>query len=266
MRGSTVPSRYQRLCIFQNIGKRDDQVTGRLPRSRPLFNTAANTQAQVYFSSADDNVNRITCTSVDIPAPAPPEKSKFRIRGISDDLYIDRSEENFKSTSQATLTSTGNRSAIPTQNLKAKAALGYAFEGETITTIPYVSFYQSITDTFGKPQSTDPASNVAAGMLFTSNVYGLISQTISAKPQYLLNTKDHSEIGSLRLIYTPYTGFTNAPNLNLFQQLPFFPTLSAQIQFDLDSMPASMEIAEMIQSKACSTRISCDQAPASDWR
>jgi len=63
----------------------------------------------------------------------------------------------------------------------------------------------------------------------------VVNHVISAKPQYLLNTKDHSEIGSLRLSYTPYTFFAgDTPNLNFFQPVIYSPLpLYASILFDL---------------------------------
>jgi hypothetical protein len=222
-------------ALFKQLTKETAKAQPVYKEAASLSNEDADKQAAIYFSSPANIDARIVCTATDIPSPPPPETSKFRVRGISDDLYIDRSDEKaFKATSQATLTSTGDRSTTPTQTLKTKGAIGYAFEGDTIAAIPYFSFYQSVTDTFGKPQSTDPTSNVAAGMLFNSRFStGQINNVINAKPQFFVNTKDHSEIGSLRLSYTPYTSFLDSPNLNLFQQLPFFPMLSAQVQFDL---------------------------------
>lgn len=231
-----------------NAGTFFDELTIETAKKRAIYTedavlvrASAGARARIYFSSPDDRANAIVCTAIDIPAPPPPsvtEKSPFRVRGVSGDLYIDRSSTDaFKSTSQATLTSTGDRSATPTQTLKARAALGYAVQVATTTVaIPYISFYQSITDTFGRPQSTDPASNVAAGVLFSSSFSDSeVNHVIGAKPQYLLNTKDHSEIGSLRLSYTPYTYFSgDTPNLNFFQPISYSPIpLYAQIQFDL---------------------------------
>lgn len=224
-----------------------DELTRETAKKRPTYTAdpalakaSAGARARIFFSSPEDGVNSVQCTAVDIPGPPPPsviEKSPFRVRGVADDLYVDRSSTDaFKSTSQATLTSTGDRSTTPTQTLKARAALGYAFQFGMTTAIPYISFYQSITDTFGRPQNTDPSSNVAAGMLFTTSTSSAeVNHVISAKPQYLLNTKDHSEIGSLRLIYTPYTYFAgDTPNLNFFQPVIYTPIpVYASILFDL---------------------------------
>jgi hypothetical protein len=210
-----------------------------------LFNSKSDAERmRRYFSL--DKASQITCTAKKDPDPSPPsaaDTSQFRVRGVAGDLYIDRSDKDaFKSTSQATLASTGDRSTNPTQTLKTKAALGYAFQinntvANSTVAIPYISFYQSITDTFGKPQSTDPASNVAGGLLFTSEyrVAGLVNNVFGVRPQYLLNTKDHSEIGSLQLSYTPYTFFSgDIVNLNHFQPIAFSPIpLYAKVLFDL---------------------------------
>jgi hypothetical protein len=222
-------------ALFRQLTEESAKAQPVYKEAPSLSNADADKRAEIYFSNPTDIDGRIVCTATDIPPPPPPETSKFRVRGVSDDLYIDRSDEQaFKATSQATLTSTGDRSTTPTQTLKTKGAVGYAFEGDRTAAIPYFSFYQSVTDTFGKPQSTDPASNVAAGVLFNTRFStGQVNNVIGAKPQFLLNTKDHSEIGSLRLSYTPYTSFPDALNLNLFQQVPFLTMLSAQIQFDL---------------------------------
>jgi len=205
-----------------------------------LFKATPGARARIYFSSDDDKANKIDCTAFDVMSPPSAnafEKSPFRVRGVADDLYVDRGDNTFKSTSQASVTFSGDRSTTPTQTLKSKAALGYAYQvNGTTLAIPYFSFYQSITDTFGKVQSTDPASNVAVGMLFTSTVPGdVITQAFSVKPQYLLNTKDRSEIGSMRLSYTPYTYFGGgSPNLNFFQPVSYSPIpLYAEILFDL---------------------------------
>jgi hypothetical protein len=227
-------------AVFDELTLETANKKGTYAEDAGLTRASAGARARIYFSNQDDKANAIVCTAVDTPEPPPPsitEKSLFRVRGVSDDLYIDRSNADaFKSTSQATLTSTGDRTAH-TQTLKTKAALGYAVPINTTTVaIPYISFYQSITDTFGKPQSTDPASNVAAGMLFNSSFSNsVVNNVFGAKPQYLLNTKDHSEIGSLRLSYTPYTYFPGrVPNLNFFQPISYSPIpLYAQIQFDL---------------------------------
>jgi hypothetical protein len=108
---------------------------------------------------------------------------------------------------------------------------------DTAARMRAVSFNQSITDVTGKPQTTDPNSFVAGGIMFTATIPGdLLVQTIAAKPQFLENTKDHSQIGSLTLLYKPFTGFdvsNGGFNLNDPRPLPFWPSAYGEILFDL---------------------------------
>ncbi|WP_315836057.1 hypothetical protein [Bradyrhizobium prioriisuperbiae] len=96
--------------------------------------------------------------------------SPLRVRGVSNDLLIRRDNPSFSSTSQATATISGDHSTTKTQNYKLTGAVGYAFESGFTAAVPYVSFYQSITDTEGKAQSRDPTSFVAGGMMFTTTI------------------------------------------------------------------------------------------------
>jgi hypothetical protein len=69
---------------------------------------------------------------------------------------------------------------------------------------------------------------VAVGFLatnFSANPYNkYVENVFTAKPQYLFNTADRSEIASVRLIYAPWTDFPNVPiNLNTFQLMPLLP-------------------------------------------
>jgi hypothetical protein len=75
-------------------------------------------------------------------------------------------------------------------------------------------------------------------LLFSTAIEkGDFINVISAKPQFLDNTKDGSQIGSLRLMYTPYTDFDVSQggfNLNNFRQIDILGFNSyAQIQVDL---------------------------------
>jgi hypothetical protein len=211
-----------------------------------LNSTLANsaTQEQTYFATATDDAS-LRCVMPEKPKPPPPpavaDKSRIRLRGVSDDLYIDRNRPEFKSTSQAAVTVSGDHSVstTQTQTTKIKGAVGYAFEpGGHTAVIPYISFYQSLTDVTGKPQTTDPTSNVAGGLLFsTTKESGHFENVISAKPQFLDNTKDGSQIGSLRLMYTPYTTFDvsgGGLNLNNLRPIDILGSKGyAQIQVDL---------------------------------
>ncbi len=199
--------------------------------------TAARMRA--YFSTAaDTGIECLAPKSGKGPPPAVADASPLRVRGLSNDLLTDRSDPSFSSTSKATLTVSGDHStATQSQTFKAVGAIGYAFTTDFATAVPYVSFNQSITDVTGKAQSTDPSSFVAGGVMFTATIPGdLLVQTISAKPQFLENTKDHSQIGSLTLLYKPFTGFdvsNGGFNLNDPRPLPFWPSAYAEILFDL---------------------------------
>ena len=99
---------------------------------------------------------------------------------------------------------------------------------------------QLVADVTGKPQTIDPRSFVAGGVVLSADipVGDSFVQKISAKPQYLENTKDHSQIDSLSLIYTPFTGFdvsNGGFNLNDLRQLPFWPSAYGEVLFDLRS-------------------------------
>ncbi|GAB1716941.1 MAG: hypothetical protein NTAFB05_19830 [Nitrobacter sp.] len=204
------------------------------------FDSAARMRA--YFSTAADNgIECVAPKSGKMPqSPAVADTSPLRVRGLSNDLLTDRSAPSFSSTSQATLTATGDHSTpTQTQNFKATGAIGYAFQGDLATAVPYVSFNQSITDVTGKPVTTDPSSFVAGGMMFTGTIPGdVLVQTIAAKPQFLENTKNYSQIGSLTLVYKPFTGFdvsNGGFNLNDPRPLPFWPSVYGEVLFDLRS-------------------------------
>jgi hypothetical protein len=103
---------------------------------------------QVYFATANDDSN-LRCVAPKTPkipqSPAVADKSRVRLRGVSDDLYIDRGRPEFKSTSQATITFSGDHSVstTQTQTTKIKGALGYAFEPGGYTTV--IPTYHSIS-------------------------------------------------------------------------------------------------------------------------
>jgi hypothetical protein len=208
-------------------------------------------QMLTFFSSAvigndKDEKTGIQCTVTDAPQPPAPYNaandtsalSKVRLRGASDDLYIDRLQGNFKATAAASGTFTSNTLAVHTTTTKATAALGYAFDTIPQTQIvPYMSFSQSITGTAGKPGVLDPTNNVAWGVLaeryFIDPNTPAISHVLSIKPQFLINTADHSELASMRFIYAPWID-SAVFNLNTFQKLDFLPGSTwGQIVFDV---------------------------------
>jgi hypothetical protein len=193
---------------------------------------------RTYFStSTDGGIECVGPKSPRVPqSPAAANASPLRVRGVSNDLLIARDLPSFSSTSQATLTVSGDHTTNQTRNVKAIGAVGYAFTGDLTTAVPYVSFYQSITDVKGKATSLDSNNFVATGMMFTTTVPGdLLVQTFAAKPQFLENTKDRSQIASLTFVYRPFTAFDVSGggfNINDPRPLPFWPSAYAEILFD----------------------------------
>jgi hypothetical protein len=209
-------------------------------RSKPSDNARKNT----YFSTdLDDGLFCLAPKGTpNVVASSPGTGSRVRLRGVSDDLYIDRTQQEFKATSQAMLSVSGDHSTVQTQTAKVKGAIGYALDvGGYTSVIPYLSFYQSITDIVGKSSSTDATSNVAAGLLFSTTIGESAPQVISAKPEFYQNTRYNSQLETLRLSWTPYTYFdlsNGGINLNAPRPIPYLPfNLFAEVQLDfrLDS-------------------------------
>jgi hypothetical protein len=198
-------------------------------------------QVGLYFSDPKDSVNPINCTIAKVRTAQPgfdptkdPVLSKVRIRGQSDDLYIDRNLPAFKGTTPATGNYTADTLAVHTNTLKASGAVGYAFDSIPQTQIvPYISFYQSFTETAGKKTAFDSNDNVAGGILLQRYFdYEGISHVFSVKPQYLVNTTTQAELASLRAIYAPWMDLPF--NINTFRQLDFIPGSPwAEILFNL---------------------------------
>ena len=226
--------------------KPSEQLVGLHHGDRPNVGTRA--QMELFFaaSSANDDhakANSIACTSEEPPAPPAPynalkDTNKLRVRGLSDDLYIDRTNANFKATSQASGSFSDDTHAAHTSTTKIAAAIGYAIDTIPRTQIvPYVSLNESLTDTQLKPRTKDPTNNVATGVLweryFLNEDDPWIAHVVSVKPQYLWNTTDHSELASVRMSYAPWIE-SPAFNLNTFRQLPFLPGPTwGQIVFDI---------------------------------
>ena len=221
--------------FFKNLNKEIVKETPAYSESRSLVGLQPYQQVNKYFAYnglADDASNGIACTRYDKPPPTPGAQNdssplaNFRFRGKSDDLYIDRILPLFKSTTPASLNWTGSENNY---TVKLNAALGYEIDlGNNTQFIPYVSANQSLTDAAKKPRTIDPNNNVAVGFLatnFSANPYNkYVEDVFTAKPQYLFNTADRSEIASVRLIYAPWTDFPNVPiNLNTFQLMPLLP-------------------------------------------
>ncbi|HLH88301.1 MAG TPA: hypothetical protein VKX28_07570 [Xanthobacteraceae bacterium] len=208
-------------------------------------------QVELFFAAGTANDDRdtkssIACTADEPPAPPAPYNalndtsplSKLRLRGLSDDLYIDRTNPNFKATTAASGSFSDDTHAAHTSTAKITASLGYTFDLPFNTEIvPYVSINESLTDTQLKPRVKDPTNSVAAGVLFERFFLNPdrpeITHVLSIKPQYLGNTTDHSQLASARMIYAPWI---DSPffNLNTFRELPFLPGPTwGQILFDI---------------------------------
>jgi hypothetical protein len=219
--------------FFKNLNKENARADAAYTESTDLRSLQPYEQVNKYFDyrHLNDEENPIICNKVDIPpSPSTAQKDnsalgKFRVRGRSDDLYIDRSFPQFKSTTPASINWTGSDG----ENYVAKVvgSLGYEVDvGADGQLIPYFAFSQSVTAATGKANVLDPTNNVAAGFLATS-FFGdpnsqYLQHVVTIKPQYLFNTSDQSQIASMRLIYAPWTSFPNSPiNFNTFHMLPF---------------------------------------------
>jgi hypothetical protein len=104
---------------------------------------------------------------------------------------------------------------------KLQAALGYAIplplgdqmpkgfsylDGELV---PFISANESITKSNAKAATLADTNTVALGALFDTvaafNGWPGVTHVVSAKPQYIWNTKDKSEIASVTFVYQPWT-------------------------------------------------------------
>ena len=196
-----------------------------------------------------DTVNAIACVGTEVPSAPKPTvlKLPFRLRANSDDLNIDaaREKEAFRGVKPATLGFTRD-DIKKTNSTKMQAAVGYAiplsidlaehsktfsyFNGELV---PYVSAAQTVTKVDGKTATFADGNNVAVGVLLnTQTVFSAfdgINNVLLAKPQYLWNTTDKSEIASFKLIYQPWTSLINTP----IQVGTFFEATWVTYLFDL---------------------------------
>src|SRR6187397_2615091 len=129
-----------------------------------------------------------------------------------------------------------------------QAALGYAIElGQLFADspafsyldgelVPYLSATQSVSKVAGRPATFAETNNVAVGALYNTRLsleqMPDVAHVIAAKPQYLWNTKDKSEIFSLRASYEPWTQSNFLPINTAFQR-EFSGDAWWQILFDL---------------------------------
>jgi hypothetical protein len=171
----------------------------------------------------ENEQKQIICTATDLPAPTKPMvlnvPERLRLRANSDDLNIDakKQKQEFKSVNPAAINFTRD-GVEKTNTTKLQAALGYAYSNDFdvpgfrsfhAEMIPYISAIQSTTKADGMAATYSDTNSVAVGSLFSSRttVDGMVgvAHVVSAKPQYLWNTKDKSEIASMTFVYQPWT-------------------------------------------------------------
>jgi hypothetical protein len=222
-------------AFFRNLNREIQRPNPTYKESPGLLGLQPFEQVNVYFRNLDDASTPIVCSASPVrPALPTPAKdssalANFRVRGVSDDLYVDRTLPLFKSTSQATGSVNGTGGVTPSTAAKFKGAFGYELDvGEVGQFIPYLSLSQSVTDASGKPKVIDPTNFVASGFLATTffDIPGIadVQHVVTVKPQYLLNTANESRVASVRFIYAPWTTLPNVPiNLNTFQMISFLP-------------------------------------------
>lgn len=107
--------------FFAALNKEIVRPTPVYSESPSLIGLQPYQQINKYFACinlADDKKDAIACTKSDKPPPTP---ENFRLRGKSDDLYIDRSLPLFKSTTPASLNWTGSDKNNYTAKLNATA-------------------------------------------------------------------------------------------------------------------------------------------------
>jgi hypothetical protein len=187
-------------------------------------------QTVAYFGSDPKHIYSIGCTAATVsppPKPFDPTKDKvlspLRVRGLSDNLNVDRTAAGFKSTTPATASYTSDTLTAHTSTVKIASAFGYAIDTiPQAQIVPYLSVTQSLTESSIKPSAVDQNNNVAAGVLLQRYFDAdQVSHIFSIKPQFLYNTANFAEIESVRAIYTPEL---NIPfSLNTFRRLEFIP-------------------------------------------
>jgi hypothetical protein len=260
-------------CLSKNekTGKLDDSAAKKtLAQVRFTLGDFIQTQTTngTYYSTAnpnigtdylfgDDKVYPIYCVGSELPpvAKAPPGISggPFRLRLSSDDLNIDAKSQKdaFKGLKPATGTFTRDDEAKKT-TVGGQAALGFAIPLDfaappsaqyfSAEAVPYVSANQSYTKVAGSSPTYGATNNWAAGVLFDANATFVNSESVNnvfmAKPQYLWNNKDQSQIASLKLMWQPWTqnlvGSTPLPTINT--PFPLGSAIGgyyAQLLFDL---------------------------------
>ena len=225
------------------------------------YYSTANPKIGIDYLFGDDKVNPIYCVGPELPpvAKAPPGISlgPVRLRLSSDDLNIDAKSQKdavkdaFKGLKPATASVTRDGVANKT-SFAAQAALGYAipldfaappsakyFKAEVV---PYISAAESYGKVDGRPATYGDTNNWAVGALFNADVtfvdIASVNNVFMAKPQYLWNTKDRSEIFSVKFIWQPWTQYLagSAPWPTINTPFPLGLAIDgyyAQLLFDL---------------------------------
>ncbi len=207
-----------------------------------------------YFRSMDNKVNAIYCTSKDETPAAPPSSpidanSPLRLRGISDDLWIDQKSPLFAKTSSAAASFVENdaKQGAHTNTTSVQAALGYdiplvstnsAFSHEII---PFAATNIYLTDTQNKPRVIAPTNFVSGGFLYDATIQEARGfDVITLKPQYVEGTTMRSQLTSLQAIYAPWIdAAATAPfpplntMVNVFPGNDFLPHVNGQLLFDI---------------------------------
>ncbi len=259
-------------CLSKNpkTGKLDDSAAQKtLDRIHFALLDFIQTQTNgTYYSTANpnigtdyllgtDTVNPIYCVGPELPpvAKAPPgiTGGPLRLRLSADDLNIDSSQKDaFKGLKPATASLTRDGVAKKT-SFTAQAALGFSIplpefaaspsiKYYTAEVVPYVTAMQSYSKVDGKPATYGDTNNWAVGALFDANITFVdtasVNNVIMAKPQYLWNTKDKSEIASVKFIWQPWTQnlVGSAPYPTINTPFPIGSAIGgyyAQLLFDL---------------------------------
>jgi hypothetical protein len=200
---------------------------------------------EVYFAG-DDDVNPIYCTAIDVP-PAPPTpkepQSNFRLRGVSDDLWISQQDQKFAKSSSATFNYTQNEVVPQVATTAITGAVGYDLLGnhQEYSLVPYVAANTSLTDTHLKPRVKASTNFVAAGILYSDLFHvpnwNLENQVI-LKAQQVDGTTMGSQVTSFQGIWAPWIFPVGIlPGLNVIEPEPTednpSPQYTGQLLFDL---------------------------------
>jgi hypothetical protein len=217
------------------------------------YSTANPTIGPPYLLGPD-TVNAIHCVGPELPPvakAAPGISLPIRLRANADDLNIDAAgqKSEFKSLKPATV-SFARDGVAKKSSTSLQGALGYplpldflrpasatSFSAEVV---PYIAASQSYSKVDGKTPTYGDTNNWAVGALFDASVNFVdavsVNNILMAKPQYLWNTKDRSEIASLKFIWQPWTQSLTpgAPPINSVFPLGLASAgYHAQLLFDL---------------------------------